>query len=225
MEESAINNLKQKADEARKALNDLFVAKVRDQIVDKRSSKHADGVILYDPVKIDGKLLTTVDAYLVVICALESHAIIGSVIWSSPEWEQSRCRTDAYCYVALSSWGDSFEEAAKRLIKAALSPLFFYATGEAKALPVTINQIKTVTKQYVTTLRYARLLNYLPAAEKQLVATVISEDFKNKTQEFVNNYSTLIKEFLPDIYSKLELPNDRANSAVGTDNNDQATDN
>lgn len=221
MEESS-GALKQKADETRKALNNLFVTKVRDQIIDRRSSQPAEGVMLFELSEIDKKF-ATVSAYLVVMCGLESNAILGTAIWSSPEWQQSRCRTDVFCYVALEACGNSFEQAAERLIAEALKPLVFYATGQAKALPTTIEQIKTVTKQYVTTLRYARLLTYLTTADKQFVAGVISEDFKNKTQEFVDNYTTLIREFLPDIFSKLEISNDRTNGAVGTVS-DQATD-
>jgi hypothetical protein len=38
-------------------------------------------------------------AYLIIICDMHTNAILDCVIWSSPEWEQSR-RIDQPTYIA-----------------------------------------------------------------------------------------------------------------------------
>jgi len=57
------------------------------------------------------------DAYLIVIYDEVTNAVIRADIWSSPEWEQSRCLTER-TYVAYRTKGRSFEDARKNVIQA-----------------------------------------------------------------------------------------------------------
>lgn len=59
----------------------------------------------------------TKSAYLIVICDPHTHAIANATIWSSPEWEQSRCLAE-YAYVAYAVSGDTYEHAKDCLLEA-----------------------------------------------------------------------------------------------------------
>jgi hypothetical protein len=65
-------------------------------------------------------------AYLIVICDPETNAIRRVEIWSSPEWEQSMCLTDAVTYVAFELTADSYDEARKQLVELLHMPVFRY---------------------------------------------------------------------------------------------------
>lgn len=61
-------------------------------------------------------------AYLIVICDRETNAVMGAQIWSSPEWEQSRC-LPCPTYVAYQVGGcKSFHEAREHLVKVISDP-------------------------------------------------------------------------------------------------------
>lgn len=60
-------------------------------------------------------------AYLIVICDNVTNAVLSAAIWSSPEWEQSRC-LDQRTYVAYVVSGSSFSEASRELIKSIQNP-------------------------------------------------------------------------------------------------------
>jgi len=54
-------------------------------------------------------------AYLIVICDNDTNAVLGSTIWSTPEWEQSR-NIGKRTYVAYAVRGKDFASAKKDLI-------------------------------------------------------------------------------------------------------------
>lgn len=56
-------------------------------------------------------------AYLIVVCNQQTNAIEDVCIWSSPEWEQSRCLPDKYTYVVYAVHGESFSEAKSEMIR------------------------------------------------------------------------------------------------------------
>ena len=60
-------------------------------------------------------------AYLIVICDNVTNAIISATIWSSPEWEQSRC-LDHRTYVAYATGGTSYAESKEALLKSMEHP-------------------------------------------------------------------------------------------------------
>jgi hypothetical protein len=56
-------------------------------------------------------------AYLIIICDMETNAILDCVIWSSPEWEQSR-RLGQPTYIAYEcSSYESFSKSKQLLLK------------------------------------------------------------------------------------------------------------
>lgn len=57
-------------------------------------------------------------AYLIVICDHETNAIINAAIWSSPEWEQSRCLPQRTYVAYMVSGFQSYSEARRHLIAA-----------------------------------------------------------------------------------------------------------
>lgn len=61
-------------------------------------------------------------AYLIIICDMQTNAILDCAIWSSPEWEQSR-RLDQPTYIAYEySSYESFDKSKKDLLKHIQSP-------------------------------------------------------------------------------------------------------
>jgi hypothetical protein len=56
-------------------------------------------------------------AYLIVICNEETNQIEEVSIWSSPEWEQSRCIVGKNVYVAYKVNSETFQSAKDALIK------------------------------------------------------------------------------------------------------------
>ena len=60
-------------------------------------------------------------AYLIVVCDIETNAVTEVTIWSSPEWQQSRCLHNP-TYVAYETKGASFHEATVALVKAISDP-------------------------------------------------------------------------------------------------------
>lgn len=60
-------------------------------------------------------------AYLIVICDKETNAILGTEIWSSPEWEQSRC-LDMPTYVAYEVKHDTYAKARERMLEIIADP-------------------------------------------------------------------------------------------------------
>lgn len=60
-------------------------------------------------------------AYLIVICNKETNAVESAAVWSSPEWEQSRCLPQP-TFVAYEVSGDSFAEAETNLLRAISVP-------------------------------------------------------------------------------------------------------
>jgi hypothetical protein len=60
-------------------------------------------------------------AYLIVICDNVTNAILSATIWSSPEWEQSRC-LDQRTYVAYATSGPSYAEAKEGIVRAMEHP-------------------------------------------------------------------------------------------------------
>jgi hypothetical protein len=55
-------------------------------------------------------------AYLIVVCNQDTNAIEDVCIWSSPEWEQSRCLPDKYTYVAYAMRGKSYQDAHDHIV-------------------------------------------------------------------------------------------------------------
>lgn len=56
-------------------------------------------------------------AYLIIICDLETNAILDCQIWSSPEWEQSR-RLPQPTYIAYQAHSYvSFQDANNHLLE------------------------------------------------------------------------------------------------------------
>lgn len=64
-------------------------------------------------------------AYLIVICDRETNAILGTEIWSSPEWEASRC-LPMPTYVAYTRTAGSFQEALSWMVEEMRNPMFRY---------------------------------------------------------------------------------------------------
>lgn len=60
-------------------------------------------------------------AYLIVVCDSVTNAVLGAEIWSSPEWEQSRC-LEQRTYIAYAVGGFSFHEARIGLLEAISDP-------------------------------------------------------------------------------------------------------
>lgn len=60
-------------------------------------------------------------AYLIVICDSETNAVQGAAIWSSPEWEQSRC-LNPRTYVAYAVGGADYTDAREKLLQAIAYP-------------------------------------------------------------------------------------------------------
>lgn len=60
-------------------------------------------------------------AYLIVICDPKTNALKRAAIWSSPEWEQSRCLADR-TFVAYEVYGDSFQKARDNMIQVISNP-------------------------------------------------------------------------------------------------------
>lgn len=59
----------------------------------------------------------TYTAYLIVMCDMETNAILGAAIWSSPEWEQSRRLDKCYTYIAyMVDSHISFQDAKDNMI-------------------------------------------------------------------------------------------------------------
>lgn len=57
-------------------------------------------------------------AYLIIMCDIESNAILGAAIWSSPEWEQSRRLDKCYTYIAYERESHiSFQDAKDNMVK------------------------------------------------------------------------------------------------------------
>lgn len=78
-------------------------------------------------------------AYLIVLCNKETNAIEHVSIWSSPEWEQSRCLRGVHTYVAFRVGGSSFDRASKTLIEAIKEPLsrYYYLLPYIRNTPPT----------------------------------------------------------------------------------------
>lgn len=55
-------------------------------------------------------------AYLIVICDKTTNAVIEAAIWSSPEWQQSRC-LEHRTYVAFASGGEDFPTATGNILR------------------------------------------------------------------------------------------------------------
>ena len=87
-------------------------------------------------------------AYLIVICDRETNKILKAEIWSSPEWEQSRC-LDQPTYVAFSVRSSSFSQAIKMLLwfisheRSRYYPLVKYLNEEYKNQVVDNMTLKT----------------------------------------------------------------------------------
>lgn len=60
-------------------------------------------------------------AYLIVICDNVTNAILSATIWSSPEWEQSRC-LDQRTYVAYATSGSDYADAKDGIVRAMEHP-------------------------------------------------------------------------------------------------------
>lgn len=60
-------------------------------------------------------------AYLIVICDTETNAILRVEIWSSPEWEQSRC-LDTPTYVAYEVRHETYAKAKERMLEIIAEP-------------------------------------------------------------------------------------------------------
>ena len=66
-------------------------------------------------------------AFLIVACDLETNAIVGADIWSSPEWEQSRQLPNVRTYVAYQVRGcDSFATGIDRIRQDIANPQHRY---------------------------------------------------------------------------------------------------
>lgn len=61
------------------------------------------------------------DAYLIVVCDKETNAVKSVCIWSSPEWEQSRCLDDV-TYVAYATKGATYADARRGVLQAMAHP-------------------------------------------------------------------------------------------------------
>lgn len=57
-------------------------------------------------------------AYLIVICDNKTNAIERVEIWSSPEWQQSRCLPDKNVYIAYAVESESFDKGIHDLLQA-----------------------------------------------------------------------------------------------------------
>ncbi len=195
MDDSRLDKLRKEADETRHALNNLFVNKVIN------STKGAAPVAEQAQTAQQSlpKLVPS-RSYLIVLCDIDTNAITGVSIWSSPEWHQSRLLDDSYSYVALESSGMSFEDASSNLVAMALSHLYYYATGQTEALPGTIERLRSRAGQ-VAAMRYARLLSRLRDCDAYKVHRVVAKQCVTNSHnpEFVENYLTLIDTFLPNI--------------------------
>jgi len=62
---------------------------------------------MYKPLK---------SAYLIIICDPSTNAINHVTIWSSPEWEQSRCLDD-HTYVAYQVKSETYAQARDNLLQ------------------------------------------------------------------------------------------------------------
>lgn len=62
-------------------------------------------------------------AYLIVICAIDDNRVLEAVVWSSPEWEQSRFMSEVRTYVAYATSAGSYAEAARHLLKLIADPV------------------------------------------------------------------------------------------------------
>lgn len=64
------------------------------------------------------------NAYLIVFCDNNDNALVGADVWSSPEWQQSQCRTDVRTFVALhrASHAEYFGGAMRALIHEISNP-------------------------------------------------------------------------------------------------------
>lgn len=60
-------------------------------------------------------------AYLIIICDQHTDKILDVVIWSSPEWEQSR-HIDRYTYVAYAMEGGTFAGARDSMLSLISNP-------------------------------------------------------------------------------------------------------
>jgi len=60
-------------------------------------------------------------AYLIVICDKVTNEVLSATIWSSPEWEQSRC-LDERTYVAYATIGSSYANAKNGILTAMEHP-------------------------------------------------------------------------------------------------------
>lgn len=54
-------------------------------------------------------------AYLIVICNKADNSIVNACIWSSPEWQQSRCLPEHHTYVAYALSAESFADGIERI--------------------------------------------------------------------------------------------------------------
>lgn len=62
------------------------------------------------------------EAYLIVVCNEVTNAIEEVLIWSSPEWEQSRVLPNVRVYIAYCVSAESFQEAKDALLDTIKNP-------------------------------------------------------------------------------------------------------
>lgn len=94
-------------------------------------------------------------AYLIVICNTATNVVEQVTIWSSPEWEQSRCLPQP-TYVAYEVTADDFPDARKKLLQAIQEPKSRYhwllaylplnLRGDASSQPETPCEATKATK-------------------------------------------------------------------------------
>ena len=56
-------------------------------------------------------------AYLIAICDDKTNALKDVEVWSSPEWQQSRCIPNCRTYVAYTVSATTFSEAKRLLLQ------------------------------------------------------------------------------------------------------------
>lgn len=190
-----LDKLRQDVDNARRTLNKSFIEKVNQQTnrraeMEVAEDYHVDlelakakyqakvereqsGFALEHKSEFANSMrqLPNQPAYLVVLCDPVTNAIKHTVIWSSPEWEQSRILGDYVSYVALSVKDTAFSAATTRLVQIALAHLRHIAivTSAVDA------QLLAVIKQNPNTLRYARLFEYANTSVLTQLAFVIDD--------------------------------------------------